>query len=131
MADMRRHPGGYSSLRLLADDEVGGGYETLGGGTVPEDAIGAGGAGGEAGGIENLNAVARPFSVARRLFWRGENDAALGAQFVQEQASRKVIGIGWRAFGCGWVAGGNGGKVWISGIDTNVDGDSDLEHCWV
>src|SRR5579859_280139 len=49
---------------LLADDEVGGGYVALGGGGVPEDAIGAGSAGREAGGVENLDGVARPFAFA-------------------------------------------------------------------
>src|ERR1700737_828865 len=37
-----------SKFRSLADDKVGDGGVALGGGAVPEDAIGAGGAGGEA-----------------------------------------------------------------------------------
>src|SRR5260370_38067902 len=79
---------------LLADDEVAGGYETLGGGAVPEDAIRAGGAGREAGGVENLDAVAGPLAVARGLFRRAGNHPALGGPVLQEPTSRQEIGNG-------------------------------------
>ncbi len=43
--------------------------------------------------VEDLNAVSRPFAVMRRLFWRGQDDAALGAQLVQEDAPDGLVGI--------------------------------------
>src|SRR5579864_2413851 len=89
--------------RLLANDEIGDGGVALGGGAIPENAVSARSAGGKARGVEHLNAVARPFSVACRLFRRAENDAALGAYLVQEQPSRQMIGIGRGALRSGDV----------------------------
>jgi len=76
----------FVRLGLLADDEIGGGNVALRGGTVPEDAVGARCARGGADGVEDLDAVSGPFAVAGGLLWRGQYDAALGAQLVQENA---------------------------------------------
>src|SRR5713101_5944689 len=92
-----------------------------------ESAVRAWGAGGKPGGVENLDAVLGPFAVAGGLVRRSQDDAAFGAQFVEENTSGEVIRIGRGSWRRGGVIGGNEKQVRIAGIDADGVGFADLE----
>ena len=78
-------------------------------------------------GIEDLDAIARPFTVARRLVWRYEDYPAFGAQFVQEKTSCGPVRVARCTERPRCVIGRYQEQVGIAGIDTDGVGVADLE----
>src|ERR1700719_4776906 len=78
-------------------------------------------------GIEDLDAIARPFTVARRLVWRYEDYPAFGAQFVQEKTSCGPVRVARCTERPRCVIGGYQQQVGIAGIDADGVGIADLK----
>src|SRR5258708_22870447 len=78
-------------------------------------------------GIEDLNAIARPFTVAGRLVWRYEDYAAFGVQLVEENASSGPVRIARGTERPRCVIGRYKEQVGIAGIDADGVRVADLE----
>src|SRR5260370_41018100 len=78
-------------------------------------------------GIEDLNAIARRFTVAGRLVWRYEDYAAFGVQLVEEDASSGPVRIARGTERPRCVIGRYKEQVGIAGIDADGVRGADLE----
>jgi hypothetical protein len=117
------------AAELLAYDQVGAGEVAAEDGAVPEDAVdGQGDFAGDAAGEINLQAVARPFGIAREAVGGAENGAALATHFVQKKCAVQADGIGRRA---GWrvdVIRGDQQQIGIQRVGTNRVAAHDVER---